>query len=226
LIDWESLPPLTGVVPVAPGSYEWIALVGRLARRGAERPVLIGREVGGVRQLVTTGSGVWRWRFRGDAAREAYRTLLASGTDWLLESGARRVRETLTASPVVSYGESITFRWAVDPIPDSLTVVFTSTETGVVDTATLWFDAGGNAIHNLPPGAYEWSVTNGHTAGMIAVEEYSEELHPRTVFTAGGNSVAGTTLVERYARENWWLFVIVIVALAGEWGWRYRKGLP
>ncbi len=226
LIDWESLPPLTGVVPVAPGSYEWIALLGRLARRGAERPVLIGREVGGVRQLVTTGSGVWRWGFRGGAPREAYRTLLASGTDWLLESGARRVRETLTASPVVSYGESTTFRWTVDPIPDSLTVAFTSAESGVVDTATLWFDAGGIAIHNLSPGAYEWSVTNGRTSGMIAVEEYSEELHPRTVFTAGGDSVAGTTLVERYAREHWWLFVIVIVALAGEWGWRYRKGLP
>ena len=226
LIDWESLPPLTGVVTVAPGNYEWIALLGRLARRGAERPVMIGREVAGVRQLVTTGSGVWRWGFRGGAPREAYRTLLASGTDWLLESGARRVRETLTASPVVSYGESTTFRWTVDPIPDSLTVVFTSAESGVVDTATLWFDTGGIAIHNLPPGAYEWSVTSGRTSGVIAVEEYSEELHPRSVFTAGGDSVAGTTLVERYARENWWLFVIVIVALAGEWGWRYRKGLP
>jgi len=214
------------VVPLAVDNYEWIALVGRLARRGAERPVLIGREVDGVRQLVTTGSGVWRWGFRGGGAREAYRTLLASGTDWLLESGSRRVRETLTASPVVSYGEPIRFHWGADPVPDSLTVVFTSTESGVADAATLWFDAGGVAIHNLLPGAYEWSVTNGNTSGIIAVEEYSDELHPRTVYTADGDNVVGTTLVERYARESLWLFVIVIVALSGEWGWRYRKGLP
>ena len=226
LIDWESLPPLNGVVPLGPDSYDWIALLGRLARRGAERPVLIGREVDGVRQLVTTGSGVWRWGFRGGAAREAYRTLLASGTDWLLESGARRVRDTLTASPVVSYGESITFRWGVDPIPDTLTVVFRASESGVADTAALWFDAEGIATHKLPPGAYEWSVTNGNASGMVAVEEYSEELHPRTVYVADGDNVVGTTLVERYARENLWLFVIVILALAGEWGWRYRKGLP
>jgi len=61
---------------------------------------------------------------------------------------------------------------------------------------------------------------------IIAVEEYSDELHPRTVYTADGDNMVGTMLVERYARENFWLFVIVIVALSGEWGWRYRKGLP
>ncbi|MFQ5551027.1 MAG: hypothetical protein ACE5FJ_07315, partial [Gemmatimonadales bacterium] len=38
-IGWDSLPPLTGIVPLVPGSSEWTALVAREGRRGAERPV-------------------------------------------------------------------------------------------------------------------------------------------------------------------------------------------
>jgi hypothetical protein len=127
---------------------------------------------------------------------------------------------------VVAYGEPLRFLWQDDPVPDSLLVALTRVERNAADTATLWFDAGGNAIHNLEPGAYEWSIVGGSASGIIVVEEYSDELPPRAVYTGGGSQTMGTQLVERYARENWWLFVIVIVALAGEWGWRYRKGLP
>jgi hypothetical protein len=40
----------------------------------------------------------------------------------------------------------------------------------------------------------------------------------------GGNSGC-MVLLERFARDNWWLFVIVVVALSGEWAWRHRRGL-
>jgi hypothetical protein len=226
LVSWETLPPLTGIRPVSPDGYDWIGLAGRLARRGVERPALVGRETATSRQLTTNGSGLWRWAFRGGSAREAYRALLSSGTDWLLQSTARPSQPALTAGPVVSYGEAVRFRWMRDSVPDSTSITVRSLGTAATESATLWFDEGGNAVHSLSPGVYRWNAPAAGARGLIAVEEYSEEIHPRTVrvFTNGGST--GVTLVERYARERWWLFALVVLALAAEWGWRHRKGLP
>jgi hypothetical protein len=226
LVMWESFPPLTGLAPIAPDSYDWIGLMGQLARRGAQRPVLVGRESAGARQLITSGSGLWRWAFRGGASREAYRTLLASGTDWLLQSGARQPGAALTADRVVSYGGAVGFRWLRDSVPDSVDVVLERAGTATVDTTALRFGAGRSATLHLPPGEYHWSALSVGADGLIVVEQYSEEIHPRPVRVSAGGAARGTTLAEQYAREKWWLYAIVVVALAGEWGWRHRKGLP
>ena len=226
LVSWEVLPPLTGLTPMEPAGYDWLGLTGRLARRGAQRPVLVGVEGSGNRKLVTAGAGLWRWAFRGGAEREAYRALLASGTDWLLQSEARQPGATLTAAGVVSYGEAVNFRWLRDSVPDSVAVVIQGVGAITADTITLRFAAGQNAEHHLSPGEYRWSAPGVGADGLIVVEEYSEELHPRAIRVTGGGGAGGAVLTEEYARERWWLFAIVVVALAGEWGWRYRKGLP
>jgi hypothetical protein len=226
-VDWSSLPPLTGLLANVSADSDWVALSARLGRRGPERPVLLGMEAGGVRRLTTTASGLWRWAFRGGADREAYRTLLATGTDWLLESEVVGRRPVLTASRVVSRGEPVVFSWAGDSIPELVTVEIGKLGETTSDSVTLRLDARGNAVYRMEPGVYSWRTSaRAGAEGLTVVEEYSEELRPRTVATDVGGEAVGMRLVETFARQNWWLFVIVVVAFAAEWGWRYRKGLP
>ncbi len=226
-VDWPSLPPLTGLVSVVVADSDWVALSARLGRRGAERPLLLGSEVGRTRRLRTTASGLWRWAFRGGVEREAYRTLLAAGTDWLLESEVSGSQPVLVASRVVSRGEPVAFHWAGDSIPESVSVAFERLGETAADSGTLRFDRRGNAVYRLEPGIYTWRAYDvSGVEGLLVVEEYSEELRPRTVVADPGGGAEGMRLIERFARQNWWLFVIVVVALVVEWGWRYRKGLP
>ncbi len=225
-IEWDSLPPLLGLVPLVARSNEWVALTARQGRRGPERPVLIGRDSAGIRTLTTAGAGMWRWGFRGGAAREAYRALLATGSDWLLGSSALRRRVALSSSPTVARGEPIVFRWAGDSVPDSLAVRFTG-DAGSDTTSMLRFGTDGVALFAGPPDVYRWSVVdNPQLRGVAVVENYSPEFAPRRVWMPPAGEGTILRLVERYARESWWLFVFAVVAFAGEWAWRYRCGLP
>ena len=226
-IEWDSLPPLAGLVPVTPGDTEWIGLTARLGRRGAERPVLVGRDSAGVRRLVTTGDGLWRWALRGGAAREAYRTLVAAGVDWLLGSEALRRREMLTATAVVERGTPVVFRWTGDrpPPAEGVPVEITGVDSALGDTLT--FDAEGRARVYLDPGAYRWRApTVAGASGMAVVEEYSSEFPPTAVTVAPTGPAHGLAAFLVGARDRWWLFVLVIGALIGEWAWRIRRGLP
>ncbi len=227
-IETDSLPPLTGVIPLVPAADEWVVLTARRGRRGAERAVLLGSDSAGVRRLVTAGAGLWRWSFRGGAAREAYRAVLAAGVDWLLGSEVVRRRAVLSASPVVVRGDPTVFRWTGDSIPDSLTVSFAPESGSNTITATLRFDASGVATWLLDPGVYAWSTPTltPRLSGQSVVERYSDEYHPRPVTIRSESAGLGTTLVERFAREKWWLFVIVVAAFAVEWALRHRRGLP
>ncbi len=222
-VPWDSLPPLTGLVPIAPASDEWVALRARQGRRGAARPVIVGNATGAGRDLTTAGAGLWRWAFRGGAAREAYRALLASGVEWLLAAG--RIPGSagpLGASAVVPRGVPVVFRWAGDTVADS--VVVTLRDGGEARSVTLRFDAQGSARVPLAPGVYRWSAAGA--AGVAVVEPYSDEFPPATVAALRTDPDAGFVRVVRHARQRWWLYVVAVMALLGEWGWRQRRGLP
>lgn len=60
----------------------------------------------------------------------------------------------------------------------------------------------------------------------MIVEEYSDELRRRPVTLRPGSGAEGFTIALLHARDQVWLFVLVIAALAGEWVWRHRRGLP
>jgi hypothetical protein len=222
---WDSVPPLTGIVPFIAGAGEWVALSGRLARRGADRPLLIGRDSSGVRRLTTAGLGWWRWVLRGGASREAYRTLIASGADWLLRTGAVQRRAPLTAAEVTQRGRPVIFRWQGDDPPDSSVVRLTGGDSTVA--VTLRFDAQATAPVLLEPGVYRWSASNPPDAsGIAVVEEYSDEYHLQPVTLGAGAGESGSQLIMQRARRAWWLFLVAMAALLGEWGWRQRRGLP
>lgn len=233
-VSWDSLPPLVGLVPMAPADAQWVALWARVARRGAERPVLLGWDSAGVRVLTTAGEGLWRWALRGGAAREAYRTLAAGGLDWLLGGGGTVGAVALTASQVVSRGTPVAFRFTRDSVPDSLRVSVTDGDS--TRELSLRFDAQGTALAWLPPGAYRWQVREeprvadriggGLAAGAFVVEAYSDEIPPRAVTLTAGSGRLRDVVASTYARQRPWLFALAILALATEWIWRHRRGLP
>jgi hypothetical protein len=225
-LEWDSLAPLSGIVPVERGDAEWMALAARQGRRGAERAVLIGGDSAGTRRLTTAGEGLWRWRFRGGAAREAYRAILAAGIDWLLAEQPLAGAVSVTSSAVVQRGMPVVFRWsAADSVPDSLRVTLASDTASV--TRMLRFRADGTAPLVLDPGIYRWVVPDARNArGVAVVEPYSDEFPPRAVMDVSGGSGEAFTLVEQHARNQWWLFVVALLAFAGEWAWRQRRGLP
>ncbi len=222
---WDSVPPLTGIAPFVAVGSEWVGLTGRRARRGVDRPLLIGRDSSGARRLTTAGLGLWRWVLRGGAAREAYRTVIAAGIDWLLETGTVATRSPLEADDVTQRGMPVVFRWAGSGIPDSSMVAFAGPDSIV--TATLRFDSRGTAMVLLEPGVYRWNAAGVRNAtGITAVEDYSDEYHLRAVTLGAGTGEAGLQLIVQRAREAWWLFLIAMAAFLGEWGWRQRRGLP
>ena len=224
---WDSVPPLTGIVPFVAAGAEWVAITGRRARRGVDRPLLIGRDSSGARRMTTAGLGLWRWVLRGGAAREAYRTVIAAGTDWLLQTGTVATRSPLTADDVTQRGVPVVFRWTGSGIPDSTVVTFAGSDSTI--TATLRYDSRGTAMVPLEPDVYRWNATGVRNAtGITVVEHYSDEYHLRalTLGAGTGTGEAGLQLIVRRARQMWWLFLIAMAAFLGEWGWRQRRGLP
>ena len=98
-VDWDSLPPAQGVVELPADSNDIVVLTARLGRRGVSRPVTLVRDSAGVRSATVAGTGLWRWGFRGGAAAEAYRSLVAAIADWLLSDAVRICTDLAGAAP-------------------------------------------------------------------------------------------------------------------------------
>ena len=226
---WDSLAPATAVAlpPRDPrDSNASIALTARLARRGTPRAIVLLQQRGDAgREATITASGLWRWAFRGGASEQAYRSLVAGLVDWLLGPQNAGARER--AVPVAletQNGLPTAWRWTGTGAPQPLAISLESGAT--VRTDTLRFDAAGRAELALPPAAYRYTFAGGAERGVVVVETYSDEWRPQpvTVGPQTGETSARTTSVG--LRDRWWLFVIAIAALAGEWAWRRRQGLP
>ncbi len=84
----DSLPPLESLAERPADTAAWTALAARLSRRGRAWPAITGAEAGDRRVVRVAGSGLWRWASKGGVAAEAYRSLVAALTDWLLAQPA------------------------------------------------------------------------------------------------------------------------------------------
>jgi hypothetical protein len=224
-VAWDSVPPLTGVVPLIPTADEWVGLTSRQGRRGAERPVVMGVDSAGVHRLTTVGLGLWRWAFRGGESLEAYRALISAGIDWLLGAEVLRRESPVTIASVVKRGEPVIVSWHSDSIPTDVPIFLTGVDSTWAISVPI--DANGNGSFLLPPGTFTWSSSVSRVSnGVFVVESYSDEYPPGRVTLAATPNLVGENFEESGLRDLWWLFALLIFAFAGEWFVRQKRGLP
>jgi hypothetical protein len=225
-VIWDSLPPATAVAlqhdsnPAAA-----VALVARLARRGPARPIVTLEERNGQRIATVRAAGLWRWAFRGGAAQEGYRSVVAALVDWLLrERGAGSRERAVPVALEAPNGLPIVWRWTSPDTARAVAVTLRSNDTTRTDT--LRFDAAGRAELLLPPGIYRYALSGGPEQGVVAVETYSDEWLPHAPALSAQPGEATSRFASIGLRDRWWLFVLAIAALATEWALRRRQGLP
>ena len=227
-VIWDSLPPATAVFvqPHDSNPAATVALVARLARRGVPRPIVTLEERNGGQRVATVkAAGLWRWAFRGGAAQEGYRSVVAALVDWLLrERGAGSRERAVPLALEAANGLPIVWRWTSSDTARALAVRLRTGDTTRTDT--LRFDAAGRAELLLPPGAYRYALSGGPEQGVVAVETYSDEWVPRAPALSAQPGEATSRFASIGLRDRWWLFIIAIAALATEWALRRRQGLP
>jgi hypothetical protein len=205
-----------------------VALTARLVRRGAARPIVVLEQSESRRQATISAAGLWRWAFRGGATEQAYRSLVAALVDWLLggERGAGSRERVIAEAIEVHNGLPLVWRWTAPGAPPSGGLAITLRAADTTRTDTLRFDAAGRAELLLPPGVYRYTLSGGPEQGVVAVETYSDEWRPRTPVLTAQPGEATARLASVGLRDRWWLFVLVVAALAVEWTLRRRQGLP
>jgi len=221
-IPLDSLPP---IVTGQPAAGEWTALEARRGRESTRRPVIVGRDT--PRRIVTvTGSGFWRWRFRGGVSADAFAALWGGIFDWLAAERADR-RAAVPDENVVRAGQVI--RWRRGSSTDSVVrVVLQPRGTSATrpDTMVLRFPSGVATQESAPlsPGIYDVFVPGGRTA--LVVNQSAELLPARPGLRSGAVGGRRTVLDDaRRARNAGWLYALVIVLLCAEWIARRRAGL-
>ena len=218
----DSLPPLTRVIPIEPGPRDWVGLSVELGRRGAERPVIIGRDSAGIRTMLVAGDGLWRWAFRPGRSEEAYRQVVAASVNWLLGAADSASGAARPLRRVVPLGYPIVF--VRTGAAEALPVIATFTSTAGTRVDTLRFDGAGRAEVRLAPGRTTYQFQGGGH-GVVAVEPWSEE------FVAGASGLrpqasASAAGVSRSAlRDRTWMYGLIVVLLSVEWWLRRRAGL-
>lgn len=218
----DSFPPATRITPIEPPAGAWVALEAQERRRGASRPIVIGRDEGRVRRVTVAADGLWRWAFRGGSSEQGYRAWVAATASWLL-GGADSVRGAARpVRPVVQNGRPVVFEWA-QPGPARELGIGLDGEGGT-RSDTLRFDGAGRAGLVLPPGTYQYRLSDGGS-GTVAVEEYSDEFVAREPTLVSRDSRAPRPSARSLARDWIWLFGVAVAALAAEWLLRRRLGL-
>jgi hypothetical protein len=218
-IPLESLPPVTAG---APGAGDWVALEARRGRGALRRPLVVGSHA--PRRVVTvTGSGFWRWRFRGGASADAFAAMWGGIFDWLAAERADR-RGAVPEATLVRSGQSI--RWRRGSSADSVVrVVIQPRAVGRVDTLTLRFGPGTSVQESapLPPGVYDVIVPGGRS--LLAVNASAELLPSRPRLQSGSAGTRRHVDEARRARNKTFLYILIVVFLCAEWIARRRLGL-
>jgi len=214
----DSLPP---VAAGAPAAGDWVGLEMRRGREAVRRPIVTGRDT--PRRVVRiTGSGFWRWRFRGGASADAYAALMGGVFDWLAAERADR-RGAVPDETILRAGQPI--RWRRGSAGDSVVPVVLAVAGRARDSLALRFPSGVSLLESppLPPGIYDVTVPGGRT--LLVINQSAELLPARPSVRSG--AVGGRVRPDdaRGARQAPWLYAMVILLLCAEWFLRRRAGL-
>lgn len=207
-VEPDSLPPLPAVSEVPGG--EWVGLVARRSRRGAEIPVMAGRERGG-RTVVIGASGFHAWALQGGTPEQVWRTSLGQAVEWLLSAPASGGAPVRSVDHVVQRGRAVRFRLDAD----TALAAIEFSRAGETRSDTLRADADGIARVALSPGRWYWQSLG--IAGEVVVEDYSDELLPGPVTLTARDAAVTPEPARRSLRELWPLFAIAIAGFVAEW---------
>lgn len=228
-MDFRDLPPLGGVVPVAPRGSAVAVFRVRRGGTGAEVPGMIVQDGAAGRRVVVLAQGLWRWGARDGSPGEAYRRLWAAAAGWLL-----------AGEPVV--GELRPERW-VTPASEAVAWRLPRSEGGLVRLEVLdgggsvvldtLFDAGvsGAATPSLPPGTYRYR--GGSEGGAVATGRFDVEARTQEMAflpgipeaTVPGAVVPPGDAGRRPLPASALPYLLILVLLSGEWVARRRAGL-
>ena len=218
----DSLPPLARLTPIEPTAASWVGLTAQLGRRGAQRPVIVGRDSAGLRVLTVAGDGLWRLAFRPGSGEEAYRELVAASVDWLLGGSDTIVGIARPARRVVPFGAPVVFERTDTAALGPTSITFTGDSGSRTDTLT--FDGTGRAAVRLPPGRYAYRFARGGQ-GVVAVDRWSEEYVPKASGLRPQAATGGIEGLRTSLRDRWWVYALIVGLLAAEWGLRRRMGM-
>ena len=218
----ESLPPATGTIPLAPAAGDWVGATAQLGRRGVARPVIVGHREGRLRTITVGIEGLWRWAFRGGPSSEAYRATFATAISWLLASPDSGGAAARLVRPVVEQGMPLLF----ERLDESLAALPVTIEgSGGTQGDTLRFGGDGLASLWLPPGNYRFRLGGRGGAVVAAVDTWSREWLRQPVVVQHQALSAPGPGERRSARDLPWLYLLLLLALLGEWIARRRLGL-
>jgi hypothetical protein len=218
----ESLPPATGTIPLTPAASDWVGATAQLGRHGVARPVFVGHREGRRRTITVGIEGLWRWAFRGGPSAEAYRATLATAISWLLAGPDSAAAAARLVRPVVEQGMPLVF----ERLDDSLAALPVTIEgPGDARGDTLRFGGDGRASLWLPPGNYQFRLGGRGGTGVAAVDTWSREWIRQPVMVNRQALRAAGPGERRSARDLPWLYLFLLLALAGEWVARRRLGL-
>lgn len=216
-VDVDSLPSLPAMSDGVTG--DWIGMVARRSRRGAEIPVVAGR-VGGGRTVIIGAAGFHAWAMQGGTAEQVWRTLLGQTVEWLLAAPPVDPESIRLLDIVVQRGRPVRFQGSSAGEP--VAIRFSRDTVSRVDT--LRFDRDGVAAAVLSPGRWQWQVGSA-SKGELMVEQYADELLPGPVTLTAADAQVVPRPARRSLRELWPLFAVAIAGLVVEWLIRRRLAL-
>jgi hypothetical protein len=227
-VVWDSLPPVAVAPSVPAGSWQGVEV--RRGRGEEKKAIVVGSDEPR-RVAVIAASGLWRWRFRGGVASDAYTALWGGIFDWLAAQRADR-RAAVPDERMLRAGDPI--RWRRGSPTDSLVAVALRLRPDGVakgnagsrtDSLTLRFPSDVNVVESKPlaPGIYEVSTRGG--TSLLAVNPSREWLPraPRVVSGAVRGSVSADSAPR--LRDQWWAYALAMLLLCGEWIIRRRRGM-
>jgi len=217
---WDSLPPV-GIGATTPKG-SWEGVVARRGRGDERKPIVVGTDEPR-RVAVVAASGLWRWRFRGGVASDAFTALWGSIFDWLAAERADR-RAAVPDERVVRAGDAI--RWRRGSATDSVvTVALQRRGTTRVDTLTLRFAPGATVVETRPIAAGIYEATARGGSAILSVNP-SREWLPRAPTVAAG-AIRGLIAADAGPRLRGagWAYALAIVMLCAEWILRRRRGM-
>jgi hypothetical protein len=205
-----------------PPKGTWEGVEARRGRGEERKPIVVGTDEPR-RVAIIAASGLWRWRFRGGVASDAFTAFWGSIFDWLAAERADH-RAAVPDDRMLRAGDPVRWRRG-SPTDSAVIVTLHQRGTARVDSLMLRFAGNASVTETRPlrPGIYDVTTRGG--SSLLAVNP-SREWLPRPPRVAAGavHGAISADLGPRL-RNAGWAYALAIVLLCAEWILRRKRGM-